>query len=83
MIANQKNFNYLTDNHKDVLMMPGMRGINPRQMKQAMKRMGITTEDINDVVEVVIRTKTKEYIIKEAAVTVDGCPGPKDVPSYR
>ncbi len=83
MIANQKNFNYLTDNHKDVLMMPGMRGINPRQMKQAMKRMGITTEDINDVVEVVIRTKTKEYIIKEAAVTLMDVQGQKNVPSYR
>jgi nascent polypeptide-associated complex subunit alpha len=51
-------------------MMPGMgRGVNPRQMKQAMKRMGISTEDIQGVEEVIIRTADKEYVIKEAAVS--------------
>ena len=50
--------------------MPGMRGVNPRQMKQAMKRLGITTEELNDVEEVIIRTRDKEYLIKEAAVTM-------------
>jgi nascent polypeptide-associated complex subunit alpha len=54
----------------DVAMMPGMRGVNPRQMKQAMKRMGITTEDIDGVEEVIIRTRDKEYLIKGPAVTV-------------
>jgi nascent polypeptide-associated complex subunit alpha len=58
-------------------MMPGMRGVNPRQMKQAMKRLGITTEDINGVEEVVIRTKDKEYVIKDAAVTVMDMQGQK------
>lgn len=53
-----------------VAMMPGMRGVNPRQMKQAMKRMGISTEEISGVEEVVIRTKDKEYVIKDAAVTI-------------
>ncbi|MDW5563391.1 MAG: nascent polypeptide-associated complex protein [Methanomassiliicoccus sp.] len=57
--------------------MPGMRGVNPRQMKQAMKRMGITTEDINGVEEVIIRTKDKEYVIKDAAVTVMEVQGQK------
>ena len=54
-----------------------MRGVNPRQMKQAMKRLGITTEDINGVEEVVIRTKDKEYVIKDAAVTVMDMQGQK------
>ncbi|MBP7086708.1 MAG: nascent polypeptide-associated complex protein [Methanomassiliicoccales archaeon] len=50
--------------------MPGMgRGVNPRQMKQAMKRMGISQEEMQGVEEVVIRTADKEYVIKEAAVT--------------
>lgn len=60
-----------------VAMMPGMRGVNPRQMKQAMKRMGITTEDINGVEEVIIRTKDKEYVIKDAAVTIMEVQGQK------
>ena len=51
-------------------MMPGIgRGVNPRQMKQAMKRMGISQEEMQGVEEVVIRTADKEYVIKDAAVT--------------
>jgi nascent polypeptide-associated complex subunit alpha len=42
-----------------------------------MKRLGITTEDITGVEEVVIRTKDKEYVIKEAAVTVMDMQGQK------
>ena len=38
-------------------MMPGMRGVNPRQMKQAMKKMGITQEDMEGVDEVIIKAK--------------------------
>jgi nascent polypeptide-associated complex subunit alpha len=63
---------------KDILkvtsMMPGGR-VNPRQMKAMMKRMGITQEDIADVEEVVIRTRTKEIVFKDAevsAMTVQG-----------
>ena len=52
------------------VMMPGMGRVDPKQMKQAMKRMGITTEDISGVEEVIIRTKDKEYVIKDAAVTI-------------
>jgi len=38
-------------------MIPGMgRGTNPRQMKQMMKRLGITTEEIENVEKVIIRT---------------------------
>ena len=44
--------------------------MNPRQMKQAMKRLGISTEEIKDVEEVVIRTPDKQYVIRDAAVTL-------------
>jgi len=58
-------------------MMPGMRGMNPRQVKQAMRKLGIKTEEIDDVVEVVIRTKTKQYVIKEPAVSIMEMQGQK------
>ena len=58
-------------------MMPGMRGVNPRQMKQAMKRMGISTEDLDGVEEIVIRTKDKEYVFKEASVSIMNVQGQK------
>lgn len=58
-------------------MMPGMRGVNPRQMKQAMKRLGITTEELKDVEEVIIRTKSKEYVLTDAAVTLMDMQGQK------
>ena len=57
--------------------MPGMRGVNPRQMKQAMKRLGITTEELKGVEEVIIRTQTKEYVLTEAAVTLMDMQGQK------
>ena len=58
-------------------MIPGMRGMNPRQMKQAMKRMGITTEEMKDVEEVVIKAEGKCYVFKEADVTVTTMQGQK------
>ncbi len=58
-------------------MIPGVPGgrVNPRQLKAAMKRMGIETENLEGVEEVVIRTATKEYVFKSAevsAMTVQG-----------
>ncbi|MFP4170292.1 MAG: nascent polypeptide-associated complex protein [Methanomassiliicoccales archaeon] len=50
-------------------MFPGGR-MNPRQMKAAMKKMGIETEEFPDVEEVIIRTADKEYRITEANVTL-------------
>ena len=50
-------------------MMPGMRGVNPRQMKQAMKRMGISQEEWDDVDEVIISRAGKSYVFKKPAVT--------------
>jgi len=45
-----------------------MPNINPRMMKQAMKRMGIQQEEI-DAVEVIIRTSEKEIIISDPQVS--------------
>ena len=45
-------------------MMPGM---DPRMMKQAMKRMGIKQEDI-DATEVIIKCADKEIIISPVSV---------------
>ncbi|MBU1199461.1 MAG: nascent polypeptide-associated complex protein [Nanoarchaeota archaeon] len=46
-------------------MIPGM---NPRQMKQAMKRMGIQQEDL-DAKEVIIRLEDKEIVISNPNVS--------------
>ena len=49
--------------------------MNPRQLKAAMKRMGIETEEIEGVEEVIIRTASKEYVFRSAevsAMTVQG-----------
>jgi nascent polypeptide-associated complex subunit alpha len=58
-------------------MMPGMGRVNPRQMKQAMRKMGISTEELNDVQEIIILTKSKEYVFKEAEVTIMTVQGQK------
>jgi len=57
-------------------MIPGGRA-NPRQMRQAMKRLGIEQEQMEDVEEVVIRTATKEYVIRDANVTAMTAQGQK------
>ncbi len=45
-------------------MIPGM---NPRAMKQAMKRLGIQQQDI-EATEVIIKTPEKEILIKNPQV---------------
>ncbi|MDR2846674.1 MAG: nascent polypeptide-associated complex protein [Candidatus Methanoplasma sp.] len=57
--------------------MAGMRGVNPRQMQQAMKKMGIKQTNINDVVEVIIRTRTNEIVITQADVVCVDMQGSK------
>ncbi len=42
--------------------------VNDRQMKQAMKKMGIKQSSIDGVTEVIIRTKDKEIVIRKADV---------------
>ncbi|MBI4140595.1 nascent polypeptide-associated complex protein [Candidatus Woesearchaeota archaeon] len=44
-----------------------MMGLNPRDIEKAMKRMGIQQQDI-DATEVVIKTPTKQLIIKNPHV---------------
>jgi len=56
--------------------MPGGR-MNPKQMKAMMKRMGIDQQELADVEEVIIRTKTKELVIKDAGVTAVTVQGQK------
>ncbi len=59
-------------------MIPGGR-MNPRQLKQMMKRMGIESEELENVEEVVIRTAAKEYVFTKAQVTMMTVQGQKTV----
>ncbi len=43
---------------------------NARQMQMMMRRLGMTTEDVPDVEEVVVRTKTREHIFRAPEVTI-------------
>ena len=56
-----------------------MRGVNPRQIERAMRQAGIKTKDITDVDEVIIRTKTEEYVITNASVTMMDVKGQKNI----
>ena len=50
---------------QDTSMMPG---VNPKQMAQAMRAMGIKSKDLN-AEEVIIRMPGKELVIKNPQVT--------------
>ena len=54
-------------------MIPGK--INPRQVKKMMNRMGISIREIEEVQEVIIKTKDKDYVFKDAEVTIMGAQG--------
>lgn len=56
-------------------MMPGR--MNPRQMNQMMKRLGISVKEIENVQKVIIQTDTKEYIFDGAEVTIMDAQGQK------
>ena len=58
-------------------MMPGMRGMNPKQMQAAMRRMGIQQEEMEGVEEVIIKTYDKEIRITEPSVTMITMQGQK------
>ena len=55
--------------------MPGK--MNPRQMNQMMRRLGIQVKEIENVKKVIIQTDTKEYIFDEADVTMMDAQGQK------
>ena len=50
-------------------MIPG-NPRNARQMQLAMRRMGLTTEPVDGVEEVIVRTRERELVFKEPEVTV-------------
>jgi len=58
------------------MMMPGGR-MNPRQMQAMMRRMGIKQEEVEGVEEVVIRTRSKDIVFKNAVVTAVTVQGQK------
>ncbi|MDR2866625.1 MAG: nascent polypeptide-associated complex protein [Methanomassiliicoccaceae archaeon] len=57
--------------------MSGMGRINPRQMKQAMKKMGIRNSELKDVVEVIIRMPNEELVFKYPEVSLMEVQGSK------
>jgi nascent polypeptide-associated complex subunit alpha len=46
------------------------RGINPREAKRMMQRMGMNMDTVEGVTEVVIKTPMKEIIIEEPEVAI-------------
>jgi nascent polypeptide-associated complex subunit alpha len=60
-------------------MIPGFGrgGVDPRRMKKMMKQFGINIEELDDVKEVIIKTRAKDYIFKSPAVTIMTTQGEK------
>lgn len=55
--------------------MPGR--MRPREAQKMMKKMGISTEEIEGIEEVIIRTKTKDYVFRKAEVAIVTIQGQK------
>jgi nascent polypeptide-associated complex subunit alpha len=49
-------------------MMPG-NPRNARQMQMMMRRLGMTTESVEDVEEVIVRTRSEEHVFRDPEVT--------------
>lgn len=47
-----------------------MRRFNPRELKRMMDRMGMSTQGMPEVKEVIFRTSDKEMVVRNPAVTV-------------
>lgn len=45
-----------------------MPGINPKQMKAAMRKMGMTMDEIEDVTKVVVYTPNGNYVLDRKSV---------------
>ena len=56
-------------------MMPGR--INPKQMNQMMRKLGISVKEVENVERVIIQTDTREYIFDGAEVTIMDAQGQK------
>lgn len=50
-------------------MLPG-NPRNARQMEMMMRRLGMTTEEVPDVEEVIVRTRTKDHVFRSPEVTI-------------
>jgi nascent polypeptide-associated complex subunit alpha len=57
--------------------MSGMGRINPRQMKQAMKKMGIRNTELKDVSEIIIKMPNEELVFKYPEVSIMEVQGSK------
>lgn len=47
---------------------PGASNVNSRQMQQALNQM--ETTEVDDVIEVIVRTKTEDIILEDPEVTI-------------
>ena len=58
-------------------MFPGVggRGMNPAKMKQMMKQMGISIDEIPNVEQVIIRTPDIDIVFNDANVTIMNAQG--------
>ena len=52
-------------------------GVNPRQMRQMMKQMGIQQQDLDDVVRVEIMCEARKIVIEPAQVAAVNMMGQK------
>jgi nascent polypeptide-associated complex subunit alpha len=50
-------------------MIPG-GARNPKQLELMMRRLGMTSEEVPHVEEVIVRTKTKEHVFRAPEVTI-------------
>ncbi|MFQ6076873.1 MAG: nascent polypeptide-associated complex protein [Candidatus Bathyarchaeia archaeon] len=46
------------------------RGLKPRDVRRAMRRMGMELEEVTDVSEAILRSRDREITISEPTVTV-------------
>lgn len=55
----------------------GRGGLDPRRMKKMMKQFGIDIEELDDVQEVLIKTRSKDYVFNTPSVTIMTSQGEK------
>jgi nascent polypeptide-associated complex subunit alpha len=51
-------------------LMRGFRGINSKQLERAMRQLGVSIEELENVEEVIIKTSSKEYLFRKPSVTI-------------
>lgn len=55
----------------------GRGGFDPKKVQKMMKQMGVETEELSDVQEVIIKLSDKELVIPDAQVQVTEMKGQK------